>query len=280
MGVIAISQYMTGWKLDGLTFMPQINRAQGFYSHPLTLAYGALAIMPLILARALAHPKDWQAVLTAVAILTIIMTSQSVTVITLTVIALIILSVKLLTRKQLLALSLLASVSGVIIFMTPNPISHKFQIVLQGKRSDHETPYTDDRIAFWKAHWEMLKDAPITGHGSEINRDIRKPYYERIGLGHIKRMYEAHNMFLQTAVEGGVISALGLLSFFIWWAVKSRIFQSGESWIFWSSCLTPLLFAAGGLTQNAVQDSEVRYLVILALTVCFGFLKKSKPITN
>jgi O-antigen ligase len=280
MALISLTQYINGWKLDGFTLMPQINRAQGFYSHPLTLAYGALAIMPLMLARALAHPKDWQASLSAVAILTIIMTSQSVTVITLTLMTLVILSIRLLTRKQLLTLSLLASVSGLSIFLTPNPISHKFQIVLQGQRSDHETPYTDDRIAFWKAHWEMLKDAPIAGHGSEITRDIRKPYYERIGLGHIKRMYEAHNMFLQTAVEGGVISALGLLSFFIWWTLKARMFQSNESWIFWASRLTPIVFAAGGLTQNAVQDSEVRYLLILSLTVCFGFLHKLKPITN
>ncbi|MEI6834586.1 MAG: O-antigen ligase family protein [bacterium] len=270
LSIISLSQFLTGWQLAGLTVTEQIKRAQGFYSHPLTLAYASLCIMPLICARALAKPRDWSALLSGLALLVMIATSQSLTVISLTAVTLTFLSIKLLTRKKMLALGLIATTLGIVALSTPNPISQKFQTVLAGQRSDHETPYPDDRLAFWHAHWEMFKDAPIVGHGTDITREDRKPYYERIGLGHIKRMYEAHNMYLQAAVEGGLVAGLGLLTFLIWWFLHARNFKQVESWQRLGAMITPLAFAAGGLTQNAIQDSEVRYLLILSCTFCFA----------
>lgn len=269
LSIISLSQFLTGWQLAGLTVTEQIKRAQGFYSHPLTLAYASLCIMPLICARALAKPRDWCALLSGLALLVMIATSQSLTVISLTAVTLTFLSINLLTGKKMLALGLIATTLGIVALSTPNPISQKFQTVLAGQRSDHETPYPDDRLAFWHAHWEMFKDAPIVGHGTDITREDRKPYYERIGLGHIKRMYEAHNMYLQAAVEGGLVAGLGLLTFLIWWFLHARSFKQVESWQRLGAMITPLAFAAGGLTQNAIQDSEVRYLLILSCTFCF-----------
>jgi O-antigen ligase len=279
-GLISLSQFFSGWQLVGLTVTEQIKRAQGFYSHPLTLAYASLCIMPLIFARALAKPRDFRAFLSALALLIMIATSQSLTVISLTAVTLIFLSIKLLTPKKMLALGLIATTLGIVTLSTPNPISQKFQTVLAGQRSDHETPYSDDRLAFWHAHWEMLKDAPIVGHGTDITREDRKPYYERIGLGHIKRMYEAHNMYLQAAVEGGLIAGLGILAFLIWWFLHARNFTRVESWQRLGAMVTPLAFAAGGLTQNAIQDSEVRYLLIMACTFCFTISMPSRSEKN
>jgi O-antigen ligase len=279
-GIISLSQFFMGWQLAGLNVTDQIKRAQGFYSHPLTLAYASLCIMPLIFARALDKPRDWRAVLSALALLIMIATSQSLTVISLTAVTLIFLSIKLLTRKKMLVLALIATTLGIVTLSTPNPISQKFQTVLAGQRSDHETPYPDDRVAFWHAHWEMFKDAPIVGHGTDITREDRKPYYERIGLGHIKRMYEAHNMYLQAAVEGGLIAGLGLLAFLIWWFLHARNFTRVESWQRLGALVTPLAFAAGGLTQNAIQDSEVRYLLILSCTFCFAISLPSRREKN
>jgi O-antigen ligase len=279
-GLICLSQFMIGWQFSGLTVTEQIRRAQGFYSHPLTLAYAALTIMPFVCSRALAKSCDVRALLSALAVLIMIITSQSITVISLTAVTLTFLSIKLLPRKKLLVLGLASATLGVITLMTPNSIAHKFKTVLQGQRSDHETPYPDDRLAFWHAHWEMLKDAPIAGHGADITREVRKPYYERIGLGHIKRMYEAHNMYLQAAVEGGVIAALGLVGFFIWWFLCVRTFAWREQWQKLGFIVTPLVFAAGGLTQNAIQDSEVRYLLMLSCTLCFSLMAQNYPAKN
>lgn len=276
LAVVSLSQFIFGWQITDFSLAGQIKRAQGFYSHPLTLAYAALSVMPLIVARSLANPTDWRATVPALALLIIIFTSQSVTVMTLTFITVVICAFKLLNRRQMLALTLVGAFAGTLTVTVPNPVSEKFKLVLSGERRDHETPYLDDRLAFWHAHWEMFLDSPILGHGSEVSRDDRKPYYERIGLGEIKRMYEAHNMYLQSAVEGGLVATLGLACFFIWWFLVARNFRTEMPWQQLGAVITPVIFAAGGLTQNAFQDSEVRYLLILTCTACFCLMERSQ----
>lgn len=260
-GLISLSQFLIGWKLDGIEIMHQIKRAQGFYSHPLTLAYAALIIVPTVMARLAAFPKDPKSIIMSLSTLVIVVTSQSITVIVLTAIISIVIAFKLLKPKHFAVLCAVGSIVGILAISVPNPISEKFQKVLSGERSDHETPYPDDRIAFWHAHWEMFEDAPLLGHGSGITRDMRRPYYEKIGLGSIERMYEAHNMYLQTAVEGGFLAVMGLFSFLAWWWLTARSARFLPSWMRIAAMHTPLAFAAGGLTQNALQDSEVRYVL-------------------
>lgn len=260
-GLISLSQFLIGWKLDGIEITHQIKRAQGFYSHPLTLAYAALIIVPTVVARLAAFPKDPKSIVMALSTLLIVVTSQSITVIVLTAIISIVIAFKLLKLRHFAVLCAVGSMVGVLAISVPNPVSEKFQRVLSGERSDHETPYPDDRIAFWHAHWEMFKDAPLLGHGSGITRAMRKPYYEKIGLGSIERMYEAHNMYLQTAVEGGILAVIGLFSFLAWWWLAARSARFLPAWIRIGAMYTPLAFAAGGLTQNALQDSEVRYVL-------------------
>jgi O-antigen ligase len=212
-------------------------------------------------ARLVAFPKDPKSIIMALSTLVIVVTSQSITVIVLTAVVSLAIAFKLLKLRQFAVLCVLGSMVGILAISVPNPISEKFQKVLSGERSDHETPYPDDRIAFWHAHWEMVKDAPLLGHGSGITRDMRKPYYEKIGLGSIKRMYEAHNMYLQTAVEGGFLTVIGLLSFLTWWWLAARSARFLPAWMRIAAMYTPLAFAVGGLTQNALQDSEVRYVL-------------------
>jgi O-antigen ligase len=275
-GLISLSQFLIGWKLDGIEITHQIKRAQGFYSHPLTLAYAALIIVPTVVARLAAFPKDPKSIVMAVSTLVIVMTSQSMTVIVLTAIVSIVIAFKLLKLKHFAVLCAVGSMVGILAISIPNPVSEKFQKVLSGERSDHETPYPDDRIAFWHAHWEMFKDAPLLGHGSGITRDMRRPYYEKIELGSIERMYEAHNMYLQTAVEGGFLAVIGLLAFLIWWWVIGRTSQHLSASQRIAIMITPFAFAAGGLTQNALQDSEVRYVLFCTLALQMACIIRSQ----
>jgi O-antigen ligase len=275
-GLISLSQFLIGWKLDGIEITHQIKRAQGFYSHPLTLAYASLIIVPTVVARLAVYPKDTKSILMALSTLCIVITSQSITVIVLTGVISLGIAFKLLKPKQFGILCAIGSILAVLAVSIPNPVSEKFQKVLSGERSDHETPYPDDRIAFWHAHWEMFKDAPILGHGSGITKDMRRPYYEKIGLGSIKRMYEAHNMYLQTAVEGGFLAVIGLVSFLAWWWLVARSARSLSPWIRTAAMYTPLTFGAGGLTQNALQDSEVRYVLLCMCAFQFALVVRSQ----
>lgn len=275
-GLISLSQFLIGWKLDGIEITRQIKRAQGFYSHPLTLAYAALIIVPTVVARLAAYPKDRKSIVMALSTLCIVVTSQSLTVIVLTAILSIVIGFKMLKLKDFVVLCAVGSMVGILAISVPNPISEKFQKVLSGERSDHETPYVDDRLAFWHAHWEMFKDTPLLGHGSGITKEMRRPYYEKIGLGSIERLYEAHNMYLQTAVEGGFLAVIGLFSFLTWWWLVARSARAQPTWIRIAAMYTPLAFAAGGLTQNAIQDSEVRYVLFCICALQMAFIIRSE----
>jgi O-antigen ligase len=263
MALIAVSQYIIGWKIEGSHFATQVKRAQGFYSHPLTFAYAMLVLVPWCLARPMGRPRQWQSWALALSATLIVATTQSVTVVAISTVTFLFLGLKLLPRKQMILAGSLSTAILLAAITVPNPIAHKFQNVLSGQRGDHETSYPDDRMAFWHAHWEMFKDAPVLGHGAGLESSDRKPFYEQIGLGHIRRMYEAHNMYLQYAVEGGFVSALAFIGFLLWWTMWLRQSLHTERWHRLALIITPVVFAAGGVTQNAVQDSEVRYLLLL-----------------
>jgi len=278
LGIVALTQFSFGWKLQGVEFLPQIKRAQGFYSHPLTFAYAALVVMPWCIARLMAMPKDPRSWIIAVSLAIIVLTSQSVTVIVLCFVFATFLGFKLLSKRQLVGAFLLGTFIAIFVLSVPNPISEKFRTVLSGQRGDHETNYPDDRMAFWHANWEMFKDAPVVGHGAGLGRSDRQPYYEKIGLGHLKRMYEAHNMFLQYAVEGGCIPPFALLAFLIWWHLHAHRHGSNQNWKQLAFMLTPLMFALGGLTQNAVQDSEVRFMLLFVCALSFWTAKNPEQL--
>ena len=279
MGLIALSQIICGWKIAGSQILPQVPRAQGFYSHPLTFAYATLVLMPWSLARPMGKPREWQSWVLAASTLVIVVASQSVTVITLTALTMAVLAIRL-PGKKLLIFFLIGTGVLVTVVSTPNSISAKLKAVLSGQRGDHETDYADDRMAFWHANWEMFKDAPVTGHGSGLDTSDRKPYYEKIGLGNIKRMYESHNMFLQYAVEGGLVAPLALFAFLAWWSVRLWKFLPTRKWHRLALVATPVVVALGGLTQNSMQDSEVRYMVLLFCGFGLWFTRDNSPDKN
>ncbi len=280
MGFIAASQMFFGWKFEGVRIADQIKRAQGFYSHPLTFAYAALVVMPWCFARVFAKPRQWQSWLVACGMTSILVATQSVTVLCISAATIGVLMLKLLGKKQIVITAVVAALLLAISVSVPNPLQQKFNMVLTGQRSDHETPYPDDRMAFWHAHWEMIKDSPWLGHGTGLESDDRRPYYERIGLGHLKRMYEAHNMYLQAAVEGGIISCLSLIAFLAWWFIRLKNNLPTDRWHRLAMMATPVAFALGGMTQNAIQDSEVRYTLLLVCAISLWFSRDHVKVSS
>lgn len=261
LGIVAITQLIYGWKFESGAFVSTIHRAQGFYSHPLTFAYATLVMMPWTIARMFTHRKLIDVVVCGLTI-AIILCSQSITVIALTLIVGLVAVFKLLAGKERVVVLLTVGALAVGILATPNSISEKIHNVSSGNRGDHETSYPDDRMAFWHAHWEMLKDKPLLGHGTGLEAEDRAPYYTKIGLGDIKHKYEAHNMYLEYAVEGGVVALASFAALLIWLVKIVKATPNLPRWERFYFLATPLAFAIGGLTQNAVQDSEVRYVFL------------------
>jgi len=154
--------------------------------------------------------------------------------------------------------------SGTLMMATDNPMSHRFSVLFSEQNPDQFSSYPDDRLAFWHAHAEMIKDRPILGHGVHLNHEYRKPYYERIGLADFPKKYEAHNQFIQAWTEGGLLA----LFCFIGWLLSLALWikRDMSAPLFKRMALqTLLVFVIGGLTQNAFFDSEVRTVLMVGI---------------
>jgi len=66
----------------------------------------------------------------------------------------------------------------------------------------------------WGAAWEVIKQNPIIGVGVGDDRDAHEAMYDELGYDYAKGS-NAHNQFLQTTLQMGIIGLLGLVSLLI-----------------------------------------------------------------
>ncbi len=275
----AFTQLRLGWKLSGslVEWGEHFRRAQGFYSHPLTLAYVALLLWVPSLGYSLQcrnNPRAWT-ITGSLGFLLYASASRTAQALALALgVLLMLLSLRGRTRFAILAL---LGACLVLVLNTQNMVSERFIAARSQAPVDRESPYADDRIAFWLAHLKAVEERPLLGHGVHLGRDYRKDYYAKIGLPDMKKTYEAHNQILQLAFEGGLLAAL---SFLIWLWYVHRSWENLSPWYQRLRDLTILGFLLGGLTQNAFFDSEVRYTLGLIMTLAFAVSRSSKPKTQ
>jgi O-antigen ligase len=91
---------------------------------------------------------------------------------------------------------------------------------------------SDGRILIWKSALEVIKKNPVTGVGIGDVRDELMEIYENVGDEDIiKSRYNAHNQFLEIAVEGGLISLfifLSLVVYMIYTAISRQNLMFGQ----------------------------------------------------
>ena len=126
------------------------------------------------------------------------------------------------------------------------------------------------RIAFWQVHWAMFQDNPLLGVGYVKRNSEKLDYYKRSGYNNISRKYSAHNIYLQTAADSGILGLLGLLSLlFSGWLIAARAYRRGDPRL--------LYFMSGvtlaGLMQNTFRDSEF----VFSYWVCFALILTGCP---
>ena len=275
-GGIVASQFIWGWSLrnpsGGVDFRPF-----GFYSHPLTLAYVSLLLWPIQLARLAQDLRLTSSWLGLVGLLVILITTQSRAC---QAVALLITTVflflKLKGRGRIISFfALTAFVLGIA--LTSNPVSDRFALLLNPENPDRFSDYPDDRVAFWHAHWEMIKERPVLGHGIHLNHRYRIPYYESIGLEDFVRQYEAHNQLIQITANAGVF---GLFLFLCWIYCLLKLSREidPEYRLGWVLCI--LGFVLAGLVQNAYSDGEVRHTLTVLLCISMVALKKQVKKAN
>jgi O-antigen ligase len=272
MGGVAAAQAVWGFKVVGSHFVSGSTRSQGFYSHPLTFAYVALLMLPVGCVAVTRRPKGIAGWIILVSTLVMIYASQSRTVQAVAALVVLVNILRFTSGRLRVGLLVAAIAAGGIVWVTDNPVSRKFKGTLAGG-FDVRSDYADDRLAFWTVAVNMIKERPLLGHGENLDTAYRKPYYEAIGLGGFERMYEAHDMYLQAAVNGGLLGLAAFLAWYVWMLRRARAIARGEeAGLGGEMALQALVaLALAAVTQNAIQDSEVRYtLTLLCIGVWFA----------
>ncbi|NDE14440.1 hypothetical protein EBZ80_05870 [bacterium] len=270
--LICASQFWIGWKLQGTEIISAEKRARGLFSHPLSLAYILLLYVPLAagaLVRDLRSMKAWALVL---ALLFLIFVSSSRTVQAVVAgLAAVFVLFGLKGRHRVVGV-----IGGVFLttltICTDNPLRQRVISTIEQKEDRQQNQYADDRIAFWAVHWDMFKEKPMFGHGLSYKQDYLDRYYEAHGLGELKKKYPAHNMFLQLMVNTGVaglmlwlarvmvdVTACVTLIRGVGTLRGGRGGAGSRAWVGWTGIATIVAILVAGLTQNAFQDSAVRF---------------------
>lgn len=269
---VAVSQFILGWSLQNLTDGIH-HRPMGFYSHPLTLAYGILLLWPWVVHQVFDKPrnKNYWISFCSVAIILILTVSRAC--LGLAALVLLYNIWKKLSGKvrQIATLTTLAAI--VLTLATPNPVSSRFHEIWSADNPNRFSSYPDDRIAFWYAHLHMIQERPVLGHGSHLNLAYRSPYYDKIGLNDFIKKYEAHNQYLQIWADAGII---GLAIFLLWLLMLWRLSDSWSEKIKSPYRQALVCFMLSNLVQNAYYDSEVRHILTVMICITLLFAYKDK----
>ena len=264
MGTVAISQIICPWRLVGLHIEEDIPRARAFFSHPLSFAYVCGILFIFFFCMMLKKRKQKWFFLSALSMAIGLYASNSKMMQAVVICSSVFMVFRMVPLKNEKLIGVLTVVAVALLFIVPNSFSAKFHDILFNN-PDLQSHYTDDRLAFWRVHWEMLMERPFFGHGSNLDSEYRSPFYQRLGLGFMTKQYEAHNQFLQMAVEVGF---LGLGVFLVWCAFWLRYFYVRRSAISSGFIASFLVLLIAGFTQNAFQDSVVRYSFTVLLIFC------------
>jgi O-antigen ligase len=275
-GMLALSQRFFPWQVKGTQFVAGTMRARGFYSHPLTFAYSVFLLWPLALGNLLHNRKSVLSWLGFLGIGTALILSESRTIL---LAAGCVFAYNLLVKSRgsmRLVMGAIGISAALLVVFTENPFGEKIRSTISAEGFDRNTEYPDDRVAFWHAHLKMVEEKPVFGHGIDLAPAYLAPYYAAIGLGDFTKKYPAHNTFLQVLVNAG---GVGLAIFLVWYIAVAKVAWKGRNdcWANDVFLQTWVSLAVVSMTQNAFQDSEVRYGMALAVgAIWLGAIQPAK----
>ncbi len=124
----------------------------------------------------------------------------------------------------------------------------------------------DNRITFWKVHWQMFLDAPWFGQGSLwLDRGLRTAYYDALGYGALPEKFEAHNIFLEILASAGAVGMMIVCALTLVLALYLHKLLRGVLWGDFQRRALFFAFVANllhGFTQNTFFDSTLTYIYL------------------
>lgn len=255
-----------GWqaRLPDYRYAYGVFRVSGFMGHPLTLAYNLLLVLCAATAMLLHFPPrppdrrqywPWLMIAAASGLTLFISGSRFVLLVILMVFG--VCEWRHLWRWRWRWLGLGASAAG-FLWLDPAIMGRFSELVTSG------VPLTQrlTRLGFWQVHWQMFKDSPWFGVTMANYENAAPTYYAAAGIR--DNIYAAHNIFLQTLADTGLIGASGLAIFLVCWGMAFRRLGSDGAGLRYLGVATLL----AGMMQNVMRDSAFIY----ALWFYLGFM--------
>lgn len=137
-----------------------------------------------------------------------------------------------------------------------------------------------DRIALWRANWEIFKKNPIIGVGFRQNSSHVFGEYKALGI-ETDFISHAHNNFLSVLAGTGIIGFLlfmWLMSKLTWITLKEIIAQNREKRenynredlsVLVGAFGAMVCFLVGGLTESSFYDGETMHMFIVVVALMF-----------
>ncbi len=129
-------------------------------------------------------------------------------------------------------------------------------------RSAFDLPANVGRTQIWRANLDMARARPLLGWGYGNYKTVRQPFYDR--YPEADTTAHAHNDFLQTQVDGGLVSLIAFVALFVALLRRGwrgyRAFGAGDEparTLTLAMALAVVGFLVGGLTQYNFGDAEV-----------------------
>jgi len=243
-----------------------VYRISGLANHPLTFAYNAMIISFLYACAAMIESHIplrrnlW--ILTCSAVLLSLLISGSRWPVLVCLVGLVFLAARTIYRYRRKAIFALSSILIVLIaegsiigrtislFTSPVSFAEKFQ-----------------RIGFWIAYLRMFADHPWFGIGFQSSTEEKLPYYFEIPND--DKLYIAHNIFIQTLGDSGLVGLVGLLLFLASMIVVARkyfhlaVVKTG----IWTLAISIVL---SGMMQDNLRDSEFLFAMHVFLAFLIG----------
>ena len=122
-----------------------------------------------------------------------------------------------------------------------------------------------DRFKFWQVHWQMILDSPLIGHGHAwLKHHKREIYYNHLGFENLVNKYNAHNLYLEILTNVGILGMMGILSGgLIILSSYGRMTEKTEHKVLYSALLIALISnLLNGMTNNSLFDSNIIYIYL------------------
>ncbi len=115
-------------------------------------------------------------------------------------------------------LMIIIFILGVMVFLNNPRVFHFYSSVKTFGNTEYldNTTVEKSRLLTWNASIQLIKEAPVFGYGIGDTNDVLIKKYEELNYFHnYKNRFNAHNQFLQTFLQTGIIGFGVLINIFV-----------------------------------------------------------------